>query len=481
MVHALHGRRGIYNGALGCTSVRYPVLLQSYLSALSSASVPLSTPLAITMSDHLPQQPPHRFETYESFIAWLTVTEAEKTGDVTPTTKMTSFLCFRKWFREFVFPGLLQELLQGSVVAGWKGPQQRHFSKLAGLAWGALPQNHRDFWTQVSEHVKMYRGRRYPSFDPAESQPKRKGKKSQRKARGPENAEPCGAGPQRSSNAAVRSEPYPTQRGRSLPSSTIHTSTSLPTAGPSTSVGAYTTHVAVCPPAFHPTMHGPSPSSSVAPSSSFAFPPSFYSSSTLPSSAPLPPSSFFAPPPSWMPSQQYPLPSSASALPFPLTSHVPATALAAGPAAFPPPQTQYQAPHGDYPSIAYPPASAPEPLRVGFVFEIFGEIQADATREVHLLPEDDLFATYQPTSETPTAYGDADGSDFLFHPSDPSPEVPQVPVQSDFAAVAVGSLVDQVAEGSLADGGRVNMVDFDLWRTILQQPFEPSSFNDDLF
>ncbi|KAI1784523.1 hypothetical protein LXA43DRAFT_1122736 [Ganoderma leucocontextum] len=373
------------------------------------------------MSDHLPQQPPHRFETYESFIAWLTVTEAEKTGDVTPTTKMTSFLCFRKWFREFVFPGLLQELLQGSVVAGWKGPQQRHFSKLAGLAWGALPQNHRDFWTQVSEHVKMYRGRRYPSFDPAESQPKRKGKKSQRKARGPENAEPCGAGPQRSSNAAVRSEPYPTQRGRSLPSSTIHTSTSLPTAGPSTSVGAYTTHVA------------------------------------------------------------YPLPSSASALPFPLTSHVPATALAAGPAAFPPPQTQYQAPHGDYPSIAYPPASAPEPLRVGFVFEIFGEIQADATREVHLLPEDDLFATYQPTSETPTAYGDADGSDFLFHPSDPSPEVPQVPVQSDFAAVAVGSLVDQVAEGSLADGGRVNMVDFDLWRTILQQPFEPSSFNDDLF
>ncbi|KAI1784508.1 hypothetical protein LXA43DRAFT_210358 [Ganoderma leucocontextum] len=292
------------------------------------------------MSDHLSQQPPHRFKTYESFIAWLTVTEkAEKTGDVKLTNKRRTSSVFGKGVR---VPGTAP----GELGYQLEGPATEAFLEVGR-----------------TEHVKVYRGRRYPSFDPAESQAKRKGKKSQRKARKSENAEPCGAGPQRSSSAAVRSEPYPTQRGRSLPSSTIHTSTSLPTAGPSTSVGAYTTPVAVCPPAFHPTMHGPSPSSSVAPSSSFAFPPSFYSSSTLPSSAPLPPSSFFAPPPSWMPSQQHTLPSSASALPFPLTSHVPATALAAGPTTFPPPQTQHQALHGRHPYASFPILRLSSPSR----------------------------------------------------------------------------------------------------------------------
>ncbi|PIL32800.1 transcription factor [Ganoderma sinense ZZ0214-1] len=372
------------------------------------------------MSHHPTPLSNRPFETKQALVEWVTVTGNSENGEIKKPPN--SFLIFRKWFNRFSLPLLILSLGQGAA------PQQSALSRFLGLMWTMLPEQHRAFWKDIGRDVQAYHVIRYPSFHTPEAEMKRndeKREKQKRKAPKSSNAESGGPGPKRSPKGTARSSPYPPQLAQSLPSPTIpasnlfhiHASTSLPTVTvPTIPVDAYPASIPAYRPVAHPAMYGPSSPSYMAPSSSFAAPPSFHPpSATHHFSSPLPPSSFLAPPPPGSASyyRQHAPPFSPAPLPFPITSSMPTTTMHSSSAMYPP-QAQYQVTPGGYPSMTFLPSPQRSDIDFNLPSDFFGLPQAGATLGMQPLPVNNLFPAQQPVYEIPAGLFDIDVSDSLF-------------------------------------------------------------------
>ena len=371
--------------------------------------------LPTAMSVPLSPPPLRPFETKEALIEWLTVTvNSEKKGEIKKPP--TGFICFRKWFNKFALPLMLLQLGKGTV-ADLERIHQSNLSKLLSQVWADIPEGHRAFWNKLD--VKEYHLKRYPSFHSPESKAQREEEKRQQKekegqprtAKKSGNTKPCRQGPKRSPKGVVRSSPYPSQHTPPL-SSTIHPSNPVPLHAlsslvmpvQSSAIDAYLPSIPVIPAyrsANHPAMYVPPSSSPMATSSPFAFPPSFHPpSATLPFSGPLASPSCFAPPQSWSLHQQHALPPATPALPFPLTS-----ALPAAPPAVLPPQAFSQATLGVPPSIPSPSGSQRSENDIDFL-SFFEAPQGGAALGMPPLPMDNPSVAQQPTFTIPSTFFD---------------------------------------------------------------------------